>query len=348
LPSTVTFTSPFSVITFDPSGHFQVPLMYNWNLVIEQQITTSMSSRIAYVASHGSHLFDCPELNPAVQTGSTDTAGNENARRPYQGYSNIPESNMGGNSNYEALQATLSERARYGLSGTLNYTWSKSIDNIPWDTAVTSAGTGQTFVLPSYVPNFKRLDTGPSVFDHRNNIAFSYVWNFPAIKGSDLVVRQIVNGWQTTGILAVHSGDALNITVGADTSLAGLGTGIDVPNRIASGYGGSACTYGTAATTTCTNYLDPTAFTRPANDTFGNLKKDSLVGPRYIDWDGSLKRDFGLGRESTNLEFRAEYFNLLNHTNLGDPNLTQSSASFGRITSDIAPRIAQLSLKLLF
>jgi len=348
LPSTVTFTSPFSVITFDPSGHFQVPLMYNWNLVIERQITTNMSSRIAYVASHGSHLFDCPELNPAVQTGSTDTAGNENARRPYQGYSNIPESNMGGNSNYEALQATLSERARYGLSGTLNYTWSKSIDNIPWDTAVTSAGTGQTFVLPSYVPNFKRLDTGPSVFDHRNNIAFSYVWNFPAIKGSDLVVRQIVNGWQTTGILAVHSGDALNITVGADTSLAGLGTGIDVPNRIASGYGGSACTYGTAATTTCTNYLDPTAFTRPANDTFGNLKKDSLVGPRYIDWDGSLKRDFGLGRESTNLEFRAEYFNLLNHTNLGDPNLTQSSASFGRITSDIAPRIAQLSLKLLF
>jgi len=348
LPSTVTFTSPFSVITFDPSGHFQVPLMYNWNLVIERQITTNMSSRIAYVASPGSHLFDCPELNPAVQTGSTDTAGNENARRPYQGYSNIPESNMGGNSNYEALQATLSERARYGLSGTLNYTWSKSIDNIPWDTAVTSAGTGQTFVLPSYVPNFKRLDTGPSVFDHRNNIAFSYVWNFPAIKGSDLVVRQIVNGWQTTGILAVHSGDALNITVGADTSLAGLGTGIDVPNRIASGYGGSACTYGTAATTTCTNYLDPTAFTRPANDTFGNLKKDSLVGPRYIDWDGSLKRDFGLGRESTNLEFRAEYFNLLNHTNLGDPNLTQSSASFGRITSDIAPRIAQLSLKLLF
>jgi hypothetical protein len=283
-----------------------------------------------------------------VQTGSTDTAGNENARRPFQGYSNIPESNMGGNSSYNALQVSLSERARYGLSGTLNYTWSKSIDNIPWDTAVTSAGTGQTFVLPSYVPNFKRLDTGPSVFDHRNNIAFSYVWDFPALKGSDLVVRQIVNGWQTTGILAVHSGDPLNITVGADTSFAGLGSAIDVPNRIASGRGGSACTYGTAATTTCVNYLDPTAFTRPANDTFGNLKKDSLVGPRYIDWDGSLKRDFGLGRENTNLEFRAEYFNLLNHTNFGDPNLTQSSASFGRITSDISPRIAQLSLKLLF
>lgn len=348
LPSTVTFTSPFSAITFDPSGNFQVPLMYNWNLIVERQITTTFSAHIAYVASHGSHIFDCPELNPAVQTGSTDTAGNENARRPYQGFSNIPESNMGGTSNYDAMQITLSERASHGLSGTLNYTWSKSIDNIPWDTAVTSAGTGQAFVLPVYVPNFKRLDYGPSVFDHRNNLSLSYVWNFPALKSGSAVVRQVVNGWQTTGITSIHSGDPLNITVGADVSFAGLGSSIDVPNRVGNGYGGSACTYGTAATTTCVNYLDPTAFARPANDTFGNLKKDSFVGPRYIDWDGSLKRDFGLGRESTNLEFRAEYFNLLNHTNLGDPNLTQSSASFGRISSDISPRIAQLSLKLLF
>jgi hypothetical protein len=348
LPSSVTFTSPFSPITFDPSGNFQVPLMYNWNLAVERQVTPSFSARAAYVASHGSHLFDCPDLNPAVQTGSTDTAGNENARRSFQGYSNIPETNMGGNASYNALQITLSKRESHGLSGTLNYTWSKSIDNIPYQTAVTSAGTGQAFVLPVYVPNFKRLDYGPSVFDHRSNLSLSYVWNFPELKNSSVVVRQIVNGWQTTGITSIHSGDPLDIAVGADTSFAGLGTTIDVPNRIANGYGGTACTYGTAATTTCVNYLDPTAFARPANDTFGNLKKDSFVGPRYIDWDGSLKREFGLGRESTKLEFRAEYFNLLNHTNLGDPNLTQSSASFGRITSDISPRIAQLSLKLLF
>ena len=79
----------------------------------------------------------------------------------------------------------------------------------------------------------------------------------------------------------------------------------------------------------------------------GNVKKDSLVGPRYIDWDSSLTRNFGI-TEHTNLQFRAEYFNLLNHTNLDDLNTTQSSANFGRITSDISPRIAQLSLKLLF
>jgi Carboxypeptidase regulatory-like domain/TonB dependent receptor len=347
LPSNTEFNLPMAVITFDPSGVFQVPLMYDWNLAVEHQVTATFSTRAAYVGSHGSHIFDCPELNPAVQMGSTDTAGNENARRPYQAFSNIAESNMGGTTNYDAMQITLSKRASHGLSGTLNYTWSKSIDNIPYNTAVTSAGTGQTFVLPVYVTNFKRLDYGPSVFDHRSNISLSYVWSLPALKDGTRPLRAVVNGWQTTGITSIHSGDPLDITVGADVSLAGLGTSIDVPNRIGNGYGGSACTYGTPATTTCVSYLDPTAFARPATDTFGDLKKDSFVGPRYIDWDGSLMREFGLS-EGTNLQFRAEYFNLLNHTNLGDPNLTQSSASFGRITSDISPRIAQLSLKLLF
>ncbi len=65
-------------------------------------------------------------------------------------------------------------------------------------------------------------------------------------------------------------------------------------------------------------FLGPTAFARPANGTFGNVKKDSFVGPRYIDWDGGLTRNFGI-RENTKLQFRAEYINLLNHTNLGDP-----------------------------
>jgi hypothetical protein len=347
LPSTVTFTSPFSVIAFDPSGNFKTPLMYNWNIAVEQQISPTVSSRIAYVGSHGSHLFTCPEINPAVQTGSTDSTGNENARRIYQGYTSIAISTMGGNSNYEALQATLAKRASHGLSGTLNYTWSKSLDNIPYQTPVTSAGNGAGYVMPYYLPNHKALDYGPSVFDHRNNLSLSYVWQFPKTTSAPFAVREVVNGWQTTGILGIHSGDPLDVILGSDVSLAGLGTGVDVPISTGRGYGGNACAFGTPASTVCVNYLDPTAFAKPANDTFGNVKKDSFVGPRYINWDGGLTREFPI-KERNRLLFRAEYFNLLNHTNLGDPTLSETSASFGRITSDSAPRIAQLSLKLLF
>lgn len=347
LPSTVAFPLPLSVIAFDPSGNFQTPVMYNWNIAIEQQMTPTVSMRLAYVASHGSHLFTCPELNPAVQKGSTDSAGNENARRNYQGYTSIAISEMGGNSNYNSMQFTVSKRASHGLSGTLNYTWSKSLDNIPYQTPVTSAGNGAGYVLPDYLPNFKRLDYGPSVFDHRNNISLSYVWQIPQLKDAPLALREVVNGWQTTGIVGVHSGEPLDVILSADVSLAGLGSSVDVPIRTGNGYGGAACTYGTAATTTCVNYLDPTAFTKPANDNFGNVKKDSFVGPRYVDWDESLTRDFPI-KERTKFQFRAEYFNLLNHTNLGTPNVSETSASFGRITSDVSPRIAQLSLKLMF
>jgi hypothetical protein len=245
------------------------------------------------------------------------------------------------------MEVTLSKRESHGLGGTLNYTWSKSLDNMPYQTAVSSAGAGQAFVLPVNMPNFKRLDYGPSVFDHRNNISLSYVWTIPEYSKGPLAIRAVIDGWRTSGIIGIHSGDPLDVVVGADTSFIGVGTTIDVPIRSGSGYGSNSCAYGVAATTTCVSYLDPTVFSRPANDTFGNVKKDSFVGPRYIDWDGSLTREFGIV-ESTKLLFRAEYFNLLNHTNLGDPNLTQTSASFGRITTDVSPRIAQLSLKLLF
>ncbi|MDR3792991.1 MAG: carboxypeptidase regulatory-like domain-containing protein [Terracidiphilus sp.] len=349
LPSTVAFSMPMTLITFESDGHYPTPLLYNWNLALEQQITHSLSSRIAYVGSHGTHLFTCPEINPSVQKGSTDTTGNENSRRLYQNFGSIAKTEMGGNSNYNSLQVTLSQRNYHGVSGTLNYTWSKSLDNIPYQTPVTSAGNGASYVLPIYMSNYKRLDYGPSVFDHRNNISLSYVWAFPKVKDAPFVLRQAVNGWQTSGIFAVHSGDALNVIVNSDVSLAGLGSSVDVPIRAGNGgYGTNACSYGTAATTTCVSYLDPTAFTKPAADTFGNVKKDSFVGPRYINWDASLTRGFGLHREGTELRFRAEYFNLANHTNLGDPNLQQTSASFGRITSDVSPRIAQLSLKVVF
>jgi len=348
LPSNTTFQNPTAVITFDPSGNFQVPLLYNWNLTVEQQLTPTLSTRVAYVASHGSHLFTSPEINPSVLTGVNDTAANEQARRAYQGFSSISESNMGGNSNYEALQGTLSEKLSSGLSATLNYTWSKSLDNIPYNTAVTSAGTGQSFVLPVYLPNYKRLDYGPSVFDHRNNVSLSYVWNFPKNTSGPLAFRAVINDWQTTGIVTVRSGDPLNVTLGKDASLVGLGTSTDVPNHtVSSGYGNNACSFGTPANTTCVSYLDPTAFSTPANGTFGNIKKDSFVGPRFVNWDAGLARDFGI-TERAKLQFRAEYSNLLNHTNLSDPNLTSTSAIFGRITSDISPRLADLALKLRF
>jgi hypothetical protein len=104
--------------------------------------------------------------------------------------------------------------------------------------------------------------------------------------------------------------------------------------------------------------LNPAAFSNPAAGGFGNVVKGSFVGPHYVDWDGGVVRKFAFS-ERTNLQFSAQYFNLFNHTNLGDPGTTVGSSTFGKITSTSPqnwagtapqndPRIAQLSLKLVF
>jgi len=333
------FLLPFAVITFDPSGNYQVPLTYSYNLGIEQQLAENFTASIAYVGVRASHVFTSPELNPAVYIPGSNLS--TNARRIYKNYTTISETNMGGNSGFNSLQVTLNRRFAHGFSGTFNYTWSKSLDNVPTGAAVTSAGAGQSYVLPVYMPDYKRLDEGLSDFDHRNVITASYVWQLPTITSTPLLVRALVNGWQTTGLLSYQSGSPLTVMAGKDISMTGINR--DVPNLIGNPYGRTAC--GTVAY--CVSYLDPAAFANPATGQFGTLRKGSLVGPGYADWDAGIFRSLNF-TERWRLQFRAEYFNVLNHTNFSSPGLSKASSSFGRITAASDPRIAQLSLKMSF
>ena len=351
--ATPKFVTPLPVITFDPSGTFKVPLTYAWNLTMEQQLSKSLTSRIAYVAGHGSHIFTSPEINPArpvTVNGASPTTSNTNQRRLYNtpsttNFSTISLTDMGGNSSYQSLQATLQERLAHGLNFTLNYTWSKSIDNVPTGAATTSAGGGQSFVLPVYLPNYKRLDVGPSDFDHRNVLTATYVWAFPKLHEGWAPVRYLINDWQSSGLLSARTGDHFTVTAGQDISLTGLNR--DVPNVIGNAYNVAACP---VSNPPCKTWLSSSAFQLPSTGQFGNEKKNSFTGPNFVTFDTALVRKFNM-TERANLQFRAEYFNLLNHTNFGNPATSlANSATFGRITStnNNDPRIAQLSVKLLF
>jgi hypothetical protein len=218
----------------------------------------------------------------------------------------------------------------------------------------TSIGGGNSFVLPITVPNFKALDYGPADFDHRNVIAMSYVYTIPKfLNEAPGFVRYLVNGWGTSGIFQYRSGDPLTIWSSSSNN---SGSGQNRDRAVWSGfspYGGAACT----TTVNCRNYLNPASFSVNPKGTYGNVVKGSFVGPHYVDWDVSLTRRFPI-TERTYFLFEADYFNVLNHTNLGDPNTTLGS-TFGQITSTSPqnwtatapqndPRIAQLSLKFTF
>jgi hypothetical protein len=242
----------------------------------------------------------------------------------------------------------MQERVNNGLTLFFNYTWSKAIDNFPFGASATAVVPGSGYSLPVYEPNFKRLDYGPSDYDHRNVVSMSYVWTLPKLSAGNAVLRYVANGWQTNGIFAFRSGDPLTVT-GAGNSGTNLGRERGVWNG-QNPYGGNAC--GTV-TTACKSYLNTANFSTNPSYTvnlplsYGNVVKGSFVGPQYVDWDVSAMRYFPV-HESVQFQFRAEYFNVLNHTNFGDPTASVTNGAFGRITSASDPRIGQLSLKLLF
>jgi Carboxypeptidase regulatory-like domain len=353
-------TTPIPVqswLTYDPYKGFQDPLFYAWNLAVEQQLSNSLSLRAAYVATHGSHQWQNLELNPYVNgTRVFNPSGCATTNSCFQ--NSITAANTGGNTNYNSMQISVEQRVRYGLTLLFNYTWSKALNNMPWNQAATSIGGGNSFVYPITVTNFKKLDYGPADFDHRNVTAMSYVYTIPKfLNDAPGALRYIVNDWSTTGLFQYRSGDPLTVFSGnsnADQS------GQARDRAIWSGsapYGSNACVVGAV---NCKPWLNTTSFTSPTTGpgNYGNVVKGSFVGPHYVDWDAGLARKFPI-KEASYLQFRAEYFNLMNHANLGDPGTTVGSSAFGRITSSSPqnwagtapqndPRIAQLSLKLVF
>jgi hypothetical protein len=349
LPTTP-ISSAQAWLSYDTVHGFQDPLTFDWNLALEQRVTSSLTMRGAYVAEYSNHEWTDMELNPIINgVRLYDQPGCATNNSCYPG--TITEANTGGITNYNSMQLSAEQRVRYGLTLLFNYTWSKALNNLPWNQAATSIGAGNSYVYPTTVPNFKRLDYGPADFDHRNVSAISYVYAIPKfLNDAPVALRYLVNYWETSGLFQFRSGDPLTV-MASSSNLDGSGQNRDRAVQIGAPYGGTAC----GVSFNCKSFLNPASFTNPASGTFGTVVKGAYFGPRYVDWDASLARKFPI-TEGSFLQFRAEYFNLMNHTNLGDPGTTLGG-SFGKITGTTPqntaatanqPRIAQLSLKLIF
>jgi hypothetical protein len=349
---------PQAFLTYDPYRKFQTPISYSWNLALEQQVTHSLLARAAYVAGHSSHQWTPVELNPILNADAVPVTDPNYNRRVYNKvgcascYTQpITEANMGGNASYNSLQLSAEQRMRYGLTLLANYTWSKSIDNTPYNQSSTAIASSNSYVLPTYEPNFKRLDHGPSDFNHANVTSISFVYSLPKVmQDAPGALRYAVNGWETSGLFQTRSGDPLTVSASSNNS---SDSGQSRDRAVFLGgnaYGGSAC----PVTAHCKNWMNAASFSANGAGTYGNIAKGSFVGPRYTDIDMAIVRSFPF-TETASLQFRAEYFNLFNHTNFGDPNVTLNG-SFGEITSTTPqngaaandPRIAQFSLKLVF
>jgi Carboxypeptidase regulatory-like domain len=377
-PSTKTFPTPQLLLEYDSAGHFQVPVTDDFNLTLEQQLAPDIAMRLAYVGSVSRHEWVDLEINPAVNNGSGLST---DLRRPYNtaptvgpcttatgcaaSYTQIVEASMSGSGGYNSLQATLEKRMSHGISMMFNYTWSKALDDQPYALGVSNTedlNAGESYVYPLYPSgvnggtpaNYKALDYGPSDFDHPNVFSASYVYQVPKLGEGNGFLKAVVNGWRISGLIQHHSGDALTVVAGSDRSLTGLGQDRGQKSATVAAYTSQTGT-GNCSSAHCKNWFSTGAFALPVNSGalsgtgFGNVQKGSIRGPAYTNWDAGVIRAFPIYRES-DLEFRVEYFDVLNHTILNDPATSLASSTFGEVTGEngAGPRIAQFSLKYRF
>jgi opacity protein-like surface antigen len=322
-------TTPYASFGADP--HNRIPYSMEFNAGVQQQVTNSITLNLDYVGSQTRHEF----IQPTANTATIPGPGVVSARQPYPQYGGpFSFDTNSGTANYNALQAKLTKSLSHGLFFLGSYTWSKSLDL----ESSAQAGTIEN------VYNI-RADYGPSDFDFRQLFVFSSVYQLPVGRGraflsgeSNKFVQGIVGNWQVGSIVNLRSGHVFNAAAGGD--IANVRGGSQRANKIGSPYAGREFINGTKV------WLNPASFAVPAAYTFGNEGRNDLVGPRYADVDFNASKDFPI--ESTRLQFRAEAFNLFNHTNYGNPTTSVQSSSFGSITSSVAPRELQFAIKLLF
>jgi hypothetical protein len=362
-PKDIAFQLPVLALTYDAAngGVYKTPVVYGYNLMLERQLAADWLIRAGFVGSQSRHLLETQELSPAVFSGST---ASPDSRRYFKQFTSISLASQDINSNYNSLQVTAQKRFSRGFTLQVNYTWSKSMDDMPFGQSVTTVGSnnsgGSSIVspIPWYMSGRHQFDVGPSEFDVKQRVVTSFVWDLPKLTQAPAAARLIAGGWRLSGLFSAQSGTPVTVFAGKDQSGTALGAdrGVYAGGNV---YGSGAC--GNSAP--CVDWVNPAAFALPTLGSYGNVGKGALRGPSQIVYDGSLLKEFRIRSERTRLEFRAEFFNLFNRANLFNPGrsatsitgngvsqntVNLSNAGYGSIKAAGDPRIGQLALKIVF
>jgi hypothetical protein len=340
-----------------PGPVFTPPTVQQFSINVQYELTHSTMLQVGYVGTKSTHLEGTQNINQALLTvnpdsslaptftGPTTAAANINARRPYLGFSTISLAQEIFIGNYNGLQAVFQRRMSHGLQGQIAYTYSKTLTD---DTGNgTFPGTGGTSGDASHPLN----GYGPASFETPHRIVGNFVWQAPsAAKG---VHGALANGWMLSGVVTVQSGNPMSFSNSTFTNIYGGSSraqmcpgatygGIVQPGSVDS----KLNNYFNIATMNCA----PVAIV-PGGYGFGNSGVGIVLGPPESAADFSVGRTFKTPgpSETSNVQFRAEFYNAFNHPNFGNPGTSVNSTSFGQITSmSVAPRLVQFGLKYVF
>jgi len=356
--SSIAPAATYSGAKIMPSGvqpDLRTPTVESWSLKIEREIFSNTSLSVGYIGSHGYHGLLSVDANLPTATicpASPCPAGYPNGAIYYP--ANAPLANNAvwntthwlseGVSSYNGLEVDVNHRLGKSLQFRGAYTFAKSLDD--GDNMNTSVATNS----PAFVANplDPKADYGRASFDIHHVAVLNATYDLPFGRGKKDWLNRLVGDWQISGIQTLQSGLPFTPQLSYNPSNDG-DTRNPIRPSVNPNFAGPVILGG------ANQYFDPSAFIQPLPGTYGNAGRNTLQGPRLYETDLSVAKRFAF-RERMNLQFRAELFNLFNHTNFNTPNPVVYAAATGGpsptagvITSTATTsRQVQLGLRLLW
>ena len=315
------------------------PYMQQWSIGVQREVLPRTTMELNYIGTHGSNLLMRRNIAQAALYDPANPLPVA-ARKPYPNFQVYIDSEWGGRSDYNALNAKLEHRGR-GSILTFAYTWAKSTDSKSAAAGIgASAFNGWQGFLDNSNPE---RDHGLSDFDVDHRLVGSFVYNLPFGNGEKFaggatgVKNAVIGGWQVNGIYTWQRGFPITITA---ADLGGLNdtSGTNRADLVGDPSPGER---------TVNRWFNTAAFAQPAAGSLGNLGRNTERGPGVNNLDLALFKNFTLTR-GIRLQFRLESFNALNRTQFAAVSTNLTAPNFGVVTAARPARINQLGLKLLF
>ncbi len=317
-----------------------------YNLTIQREFASGTVLTISYAGSRGNHLVRLIDDNQAVpirlQDGRFFFPPGLPRRNP--AFSKIHFRPADGQSFYNSMQIKINRRFSSGLQFQASYTLSKSIDD-----AATGIGATDYIYRGSIAnPYDRKSERGLSNFDIRNNLVLNWTYELPL--GRDLrgSIGQLARGWRLSSIVSIASGSPFPLRLAFDRARS---LALDLTQRpdLVPGRNSNPIRPGNPD-----QYFDPTAFALPEAGFYGNLGRNTTIGPGLASVDFAAVKSFYIS-EQKSIQFRAELFNLFNRANFAIPSVLDVFDSSGRVASagritetETTSRQIQFALKFIF
>ncbi len=351
--------------------NFKMGSVQQFNLNVEQELPGNVVFTFGYAGTRSRHIL-VSQLNENISSPSACgvvpgyTLGCGFPSFPYAfPFQVVATNNSIGSAQYDSLQAKLETKsARHGLYALLGYTWSRNFDTGLTDGLGTNPGA-----LYYPLPGTARMDWGLSQLNLNDSFTASVLYDLPFGKGKHFggdwgsAANAVAGNWHVNVIERATSGFPLFVVDSSDGSgifFSYNGLTVQRPNEVGNpNVGGpeGGQTNCPAKVHTLSNWFNPCAFEIAPAGELGTAARAPVYGPRFVNTDFSIFKDIPMSfREGTNLQFRAEFFNLLNHpqywlsgiSGTGEQDI-HSPSSFGVISQTLNnPRLIQFALKLQF